>query len=148
MSFADERKYIEKQLRDNFDSSIIPIQYENVATLKKGTETIKDITTVKKFIRLNITSSGAEQVDIGGACDRHYGIITVGIFVKAGMGSNISRKIADDIYYIFNRQSFNGILTRTSSIDSFPENEEGWYQVNVNTEFYRNEEFIPPVTFA
>jgi len=148
MSFADERKYIEKQLRDNFDSSIIPVQYENVATLKKGTETIKDFNTVKKFIRLSITSAGAEQVDIGGNLDRHHGIITVGIFIKAGMGSNIARKIADDIYYIYNRQSFNGIQCRTSSIDSFPDNEDGWYQVNVNTEFYRCETFNPPITFA
>jgi len=148
MSFADERKYIEKQLRDNFDSSIVPIQYENVATLKKGTETIKDTTTVKKFIRLTISSAGAIQRDVGGSADRHSGIITVGIFVKAGLGSNIARKIADDIYYIFNRQSFNGILTRTSTINSFPDNTDGWYQVNVDTEFYRDEEFVPPITFA
>ena len=148
MSFADERKYIEKQLRDNFDSCIIPVQYENVATLKKGTETIKDFNSVKKFIRLNITSAGAIQRDVGGAADRHSGIITIGIFVKAGLGSNIARKIADDIYYVYNRQSFNGILCRTSSIDSFPENTDGWYQVNVNTEFYRDQEFVPPVTFA
>jgi len=148
MSFADERKYIEKQLKDNFDSSIIPIQYENVATLKKGTETIKDINKVEKFIRLTITGAGAEQVDIGGVQDRHSGIITVQIIVKAGLGSNIARKIADQIYYIFNRQSFNGILTRTASIESNPDNTDGWYQVNVNAEFYRDEVYNPPITLS
>ena len=148
MSFVDERKAIEKQLKNNFDSSIVPIQYENVATLKKGTETIKDSTSVKKFIRLSITSAGATQRDVGGSADRHSGIITVSILVKAGLGSNVARKIADDIYYIFNRQSFDGILTRTATIDSFPDNTDGWYQVNVNAEFYRDQEFVQPVTFA
>jgi hypothetical protein len=149
MSFVNERKAIEKRLRDNFDSFIVPIQYENISTLKKGTETIKDTNDVDKFVRLTITGSGAEQRDVGGNADRHFGLITVQILVKSGLGSNLARKIADEIYYIYNRASFGECITcQSSTIETFPENADGWYQINVVTPFYRDQEYTPPVLVA
>ena len=148
MSFVNERKIIEKRLRDNFDSSLVAIQYENVATLKKGSVTVKDVNTLDKFIKLTISSAGTTQIDVGGNADRYTGIITIGIFIKANKGTNLARKIADDLKHIFHRRSFDGILCRTTDIEYFPDNTDGWYQVNMNTEFYYDETFVIPVTLA
>jgi hypothetical protein len=139
MSYVNERKAIEKRLRDLHDSFQVPVQYENVAVLKQGTETLKDYNKTDKFIRLTITGSGAEQLDVGGSRDRSFGIITVQVFVKAGRGTNLARKIADEIKSIYNRKNFDGILCRTTEINDSGVNEDGWYQINVDTPFYRED---------
>ena len=144
MSYEQERKTIEKRMRDNWDSFTVPVQYENVSVLKKGTQTLKDINGLEKFVRLTITPAGGEQIDVGGNADRYFGVITVQVFVKQGLGSAIVRKLVDEVYNIFNRQCFNGILCRTSTMDTIGE-VNGWYQVNVNTPFYRETPYTPPI---
>lgn len=147
MSFADERKHIENRLRDNWDSWTVPIQYENTPVLMKGTEALKEMDEVEKFIRLTITTTGGEQRDVGGNADRYFGIITVQILTKAGIGNTLGRKLADQVYQIFNRQSFGEcITTQTTEIESFPNTQDGWYQINVNTPFYRDQEYVPVLT--
>lgn len=148
MSFESERKSIEARLRDYFDSTIVPVQYENVATLKQGTTTIKDFSKVDKFVRLTITGAGTEQVDIGGNADRHTSIITLGVFTKAGKGTALARKTADELYTIFNRQNFDEICCRTTTMINFDVDADGWYQTNLETEYYTDRQFIIPVKIA
>ena len=143
MSFENERKVIEKRFNKNFDSFLVPVQFENVGVLKKGTEVIKNTQDVEKFVRLTITGTGSQQIDVGGNADRHFGLITVQILTKSGLGSNMSRKIADQIKQIYNRAVFDGIVCQPSEITTFPENADGWYQVNIDTPFYRDEKFTP-----
>lgn len=148
MSYESERKSIETRLRDNFDSTIVPVQFENVSVLKKGTASIKDFSKVDKFVRLTITGAGAEQVDIGGTADRHTSIITLGIFTKAGKGTALAKKLADELYTIFNRQTFDGICCRNTEMINFGIDEDGWYQINLETEYYTDRQFIIPVKIA
>ena len=148
MSYESERKSIETRLRDYFDSSIVPIQYENVSTLKQGTQTIKDFNKVDKFIRLTITGADAEQIDIGGTYARHTSIITLSVFTKAGKGTALARKTLDTLYSIFNRQNFDEICCRTTAMVNVGEDADGWYQVNLDTEYYTDRQDTIPVKIA
>lgn len=130
---------------DNHDSWTVPVQFENVLTLKRGTEAVKDINELEKFIRLTITPVSSEQRDVGGNADRFEGLITVQVLIKAGLGSNLGRKIADEIYYAFNRANIDGLQCRSTYIDVFPNTQDGWYQINVNTPYYRDVVFSPPL---
>lgn len=147
MNFELERKNIETRLKEGFDSSIVPIQYENVPTLKKGTGTLKDFSKTEKFIRLTINSTASQQIDVGGDSDRYFGLITVSVFTKENKGTNLARKIADDVFPIFHRQSFGNILCRETQVEVIGAI-DGWFQINLNTEFYRDERFILPVKLA
>lgn len=147
MSFELERKNIETRLKNQLDSTQVPIQYENVSTLKKGTESIKDYNKTDKFVRLVIGATASQQIDVGGDADRYFGLITLSIFVKENIGTNLARKLVDQVFPIFHRQSFDGILCRETQIDTIGA-QDGWYQINLNTEFYRDQRFILPVKFA
>ena len=137
-NFEEERKVIEQRFRNNFDTVACPLQYENTTALKQGSDTIKDYKGLDKWVRLQILQASAEQVDIGGVQDRYRGIIQVSIFTKEGLGSNLSRKIADQVIPIFNRQVFEGIVCRTSNLANVaPLN--GWTQLVVSTEYYRDQ---------
>lgn len=147
MSFEKERKNIETRFKNNFDSGIVAVQYENVPTLKKGTVTIKDFNTEDKFVRLTIDSTASQQIDVGGNADRFFGLITIGIFTKENIGTNLARKLVDQLFPIFHRQSFEGILCRETQVTTLGAI-DGYYQINLNTEFYRDERFILPVKLA
>lgn len=137
-NFEEERKVIEQRFRNNFDTVACPLQYENTTSLKQGSTTIKDVKSLDKWVRLQILQTAAEQVDVGGIQDRYRGIIQVSIFTKEGIGSNLSRKIADEVIPIFNRQVFDGIVCRSSQLANVPAL-NGWVQLVVSTEYYRDQ---------
>lgn len=147
MSFETERKNIETRFKNNFDSSIVAVQYENVPTLKKGTKTIKDFNTEDKFVRLSIDSTASQQIDVGGDADRFFGLITVGIFTKENIGTNLARKLVDELFSVYHRQTFDGIVCRETQVTTLGAT-DGYYQINLNTEFYRDERFILPIKLA
>lgn len=138
MSFSEERRLIETHLANNFDSSLVPIAYDNMSALKAGNSVIKDFNSVPAWVRLTIQGAGSEQVDLGGNVDRYQGLIIINIFTKASTGSKNARAIVDQLLPVFNRVILNNIMTQTTEVVTTPA-ANGWYQTTMSTEYYRDE---------
>ena len=137
MSFAEERRIIETHFANHFDTSLVPVAYDNMSVLKAGNNIIKDFNTVDAWCRLTIQGAGVEFVDLGGNIDRYQGLIIVNIFTKGSTGSNKARQIADELKPVFNRVILNNIMTNPTEIVTTP-SANGWYQLTMTTEYYRD----------
>jgi len=134
-TFTEQRVAIEDRTLYTIDSEITPIQFDNIGKLVKGTSTIKDSTQTDEWIRMTILDEDSIHPTVGGQRTRFQGQIVFNIFVREGTGSNRARELADELFYGFDGIAFQGIHCASVSINPVPPT-DGWYQLNVSTDFY------------
>lgn len=99
-------------------------------------------TNGSKWVRLSVLSGGSNRAALDAANPRyrHVGIVKAQIFVKPNRGDSEIRQIAETISTIFRGVAIGDCQFRDPSIDVMGQ-ENGWYQWNVSTPFYRDETF-------
>lgn len=134
-TFTEERRAIETRFNNSFDNTLIPVQYDNVSFLKKGSAVIQDSTDTDEWVRLSILGADSNQIDVGNNRTRFTGLIIVNVFVRENTGSQSARKIADSLFGVFNGKQFEGIQCQATSINQTPPN-NGWFQLTMETDYY------------
>lgn len=129
-SYEEESEAIMSRFGAAFDSSIIPVQYGNFAVLKKGNTVLNDPDDCTQYIRFNLIGGPGSEPEITRTFTRVNGIISISIFTKRNLGSRKGRAVADMIYPIFSRVSFNGIVTEAPTLVEVPP-DNSWYQMNL-----------------
>jgi hypothetical protein len=134
MSFDAERRAIEERLKAGWTRSDVYIVFDNVRSSRPEGQS---------WIRLTILNGSARQADLANVMHRHTGVIDVGVFVPENTGTAIARQIAGDVAALFKRATFEAgsagrIRTRVPSIIRRGNN-DGWYQLNVSVEYWRDE---------
>ncbi len=129
-SYADEHQAISERFDENFDSSLIPIQFGNFGLLKKGNVTVSNPDDTDQFVRFNLIGGPGESPEITRSFTRVNGLISISIFTKKNLGSRKGRVVADTLFTLFNRVSFNGIRTEAATLVDAGFN-DGRYQVNL-----------------
>ncbi len=129
-SYEEEHQAISERFDNAFDTNIIPVQYGNFGVLKKGTETLQTPDDTDQFVRFNIEGGPGESPEITRSFTRVRGFISIAIFTKKNIGSRKGRVVADTIFPLFNRVTFNGIKTEAASLVQAGCN-DGWFQINM-----------------
>lgn len=129
-SYAEEHEAIQTRFGRMFDSAIVPVKYGNHGLLKHGTVTFNDPDDCEQYVQFQISSSFGSSPEITRVFTRNVGIININIFTKRNLGERKGRAVADMIFPIFARVSFNGIQTQAPTLAEVPFN-EGWYQINI-----------------
>jgi len=130
MSFSEEQTDIEAYFQQRWIHT--PIAYDNVEF---------DPKEYSEWVRFVIRNGTARQVSI--ALDspgfRYFGNIFVQIFTRSDTGVGRSLVLADYVTELFRLASVNGIQFRTPSITRVGNMEDGWFQVNVDCPYFREE---------
>ena len=139
MSFVDERKAIESELNDNWTTT--PIQWENVPFDIPSSSGV-----LQPYIAMSLLPGEGEQIELGTVpLYRWVGVIVIQIFVPEHhtSGPGLASQYAETLKAIFLRKqlsqgSSGRILTRVPYM-SVQGVVEGWYQVNLNTNYVRDQ---------
>lgn len=131
MSAVSGHKNIKNRLNTQWGAST-PVAWPNVA--------FKPVTD-QAWIRLTIKDGPCHRVELGAGQihERGGGTIYVQVFVPEGKGTSPALTLADQIAAIFREWTYDNIACRTPSIRDFGSDGNGWYQVNVETPFIRDE---------
>lgn len=132
MSFADERRAIERQFADNYAGT--DVEYENTPLKQPSTA----------FVSLKILSGEGRQVSVGAArsLHRYAGVVQVDIFIPPDGGTDQARTIADTVEAVFRSKQISagssGTITfRTPSY--IPRGvDKGWYHAVVSVVYQRD----------
>ena len=134
MSFEDERRAFEYRVSQNFSAA--PVKYPGVPL---------DVTG-DAYVRMQLLPSAAKRVSLGNnGRFRYWGLLVFEIFTRADKGSKAAKVLADQLSAIFKEASFNRgtsgyILCGVPHIDDLGAREDGWYQLNLITEYRRDEQ--------
>lgn len=127
MSYILEKSTIEQFLNSNFLETLI--KYEN--------DEMND--EVNEWIRVSIQNSKAYQASLGSnPLFRYVGIMFIQIFTKLDIGSGRAVEIADVLTQLFRAKRIGDIVFKVPSLQKIGVS-NGWYQVNVSVEFFREE---------
>ncbi len=129
-TYAEEDEAIKSRFGRLFDSAIIPVQYGNIGLLKNGNKMLNDPDNCEQYVRFDIEGGPGSEPEITRTFSRNTGIISISIFTKHNLGSRKGKAVADMIFPIFSRVSFNGIRTGSPTLVEVPPN-QGWYQMNM-----------------
>jgi hypothetical protein len=135
MSFEDEHN----QLRSRFAtvmaivSATTPIDWPNVKLDPKP----KD----KVWVRFNIQDAGTIQTTFGATTNNHrsLGIVVIQVFEPEDKGDAGALAMADTVAAIFRNWGGSTVRCREASKKVVGLDGHGWYQINVNIPFQRNE---------
>lgn len=92
-----------------------------------------------EWLRVSVLPATGKQKSMGDSPTfRYYGVLAIQIFTKPNTGSGRALEISDMITSLLRAKRLNGIqffvpTTNKVGVDL------GWYQVNVLTEFYRED---------
>ena len=136
--YETERQYIESRFNTNWTSATTPIKFDNVNGLLKGTASLADARGHTEWVRLSIASGESLTATVGGTTTRHPGVIVVNVFTQSGAGTDRARELCDDVFDIFNNETFNGINCQASYATTEGD-VDGFYQMTVSTPFYRDQ---------
>ena len=90
---------------------------------------------------LRILNADADQISLGSdPYYRNVGVISIAVMTPEGIGSATAKGYCDALSAIFRSAQFSGILCRTPRIEEVG-NMDGYYQIQVITEFQRDETF-------
>jgi hypothetical protein len=129
-SYEEEEEAIMTRFGTNFDTSMVPVQYGNFGLYKKGNEVLQNPDDSDLWIRFNIIGGPGESPEITRSFTRVNGLIAITIFTQRGQGSRDAKRVADELFPLFNRVSFNGIKTDAASL-VIGGYQDSWYQVNL-----------------
>jgi len=125
VSFADERTEIEYRLESLWMDT--PVDWDNISFKQPNNSS---------WIRLTIFN-GATEYRALQYKKRYNGIINVQIFVPIKTGSTIARGYADTICSIFDSQVFDSVSCDVASVTIVGADAK-WYQINVDTPYWRD----------
>lgn len=128
MSLVSELSIIESYFTDNWPYT--SIAYQNVNFNPEALD---------EWVRISVLPASANQISLGSnPYFRYRGVVAIQIFTKPGIGSRRSTELADYITSLFRSKNISGIqfgvpeAHRMGAVN-------GWYQVNVNCSYYREE---------
>lgn len=96
------------------------------------------------WVRINVLPGEAFTATLNGPAGPEYrypGIIMVQVFTNVNIGNGVAQRLADKVADIFRGQEFSGVTCRASSFNQIGDL-DGWFQVNVLTEFYFDNQHI------
>lgn len=129
MSFLAEQTTIEDYFTDNWSHTVIA--YDNVEFNPKDHD---------EWVRFVIRPSTARQSAMGDVpAHRYFGNIFVQIFTKSDIGVGRSLTLADYVTALFRSVNISGIQFRTPNVTRIGNMEDGWFQVNVDCPYFREE---------
>ena len=129
-TYEEEEEAIYTRFGTNFDTSEIPVQYGNFGILKHGNDVLLDPDECEMFVRFNLLGGPGESPEITRTFTRVLGIISISIFAKRNKGTRDAKKVADQIFPLFNRVSFHGIKTDAATVVTAGY-QDSWYQINM-----------------
>lgn len=92
-----------------------------------------------EWLRVCVQNAKGKRITLGNnPVYRYYGVCFVQIFVKPGTGSGRALEIADSITPIIRDKLIHGVQFFVPNVIRIGEY-NGWYQVNVLTDFYRED---------
>ena len=143
MSFETVRETVVTEFLDNWNTTTTPVKFDNLDAYIKGTGAVESIVDggLTEFVHFYIRENEVEQADIGATNPRirRRGRIIAQLFIQEGNGTDRLRQLADLFSPIFQRKQFPGIQFRSAKlVDVGPEGNEGFYQMNVIIDYYRD----------
>lgn len=130
-SFSEGREAIETRFSNLFDTFTTPVQYGNVAILKKGNQILPTPFTGDAYVRINLLGGFSQQQEVTRNITTINGIININVFTGQDIGTQLANNIVDEIFPIYNAVSFNGITTGAATVRELPPN-NGWYNMNIS----------------
>lgn len=127
MSFEALRESIETRFATQWGATT-PVSYTNLPfTPPSGS-----------WVRLAVLPGQGQTWGITGTAGyvRDTGVIAVQVFVSTDQGTKAAMDLVDLITPIFEHKRFDGILTRTASVNVVGPS-DGWLQINVTIPFRR-----------
>jgi hypothetical protein len=132
MSYDAHRIAVQQHVQSNWTTT--PILYDGAVPAEHTDE----------FIRINIFDSSSQQSSIGGAVARyrHVGVVVIEIYVRISeqMGSGNATRYGDTLAALFRGETVGDALFRSPTVRQVGR-DEGWYRVNVEIPFQRDECF-------
>lgn len=128
MSYDAARKTIQNMLNDSWTTTA------KVMSMNEVPPTSGD------WVRLSILDGEAQRAAIHQARYRHPGLVVVQIFVEKDKGNGLAIQYGDSIASIFRGAAGGGITFRAATVREIG-SAEGWFQVNVEIQFQRDETF-------
>ena len=132
MSYDANRIAIQSHLQSGWTTT--PILFDGAVPAQHQDE----------WIRLNIFDTSANQASIGGAAVkyRHNGLIVIEIYVENSeqTGSGKATRYGDTLAALFRGETVGDALFRSPVVRQIGR-DEGWYRVNVEVPFQRDECF-------
>lgn len=132
MSYLAERISIENFFNTNYTPPAgVDLFFENIPIPEQNND---------PYIVLLVRDGTAFQGSMGGSVNnlfRNNGFAICEIRHLIDTGTNAALTIADDIANVFRAQQFDGITMLAPTIDRIGDR-NGWYQVNVLTNFRRD----------
>lgn len=127
MTFKTQKSQLETYIKNNLTGT--NIVFENQSQDNK----------VSEWVRVNILNPASNQVSLGNTpYYRYVGLLIFQIFIKPNTGSGRAMEIADQITSLFRGLTISGMTFKPPVVDPVGES-GGWYQVNVSTQFSREE---------
>ena len=131
MTYEVERADIEGRFATLWGSTT-PVAYSNVAFTPPADA---------EWVRLNILDNTTDEIGIGqpnAQLHRFQGLIVVGIFTPLNTGEKRARQLADQVFSMFKSADFGSVTSWTPYVTVVGES-DGYFQVNVTTNFKRDE---------
>lgn len=131
MSYEAERADIENRFATLWGATT-PVAYSNVA-FKPPADA--------EWARLTILDNTTDEIGIGqpGAqLYRFQGLIVVSLFAPLNKGEKRARQLADQVFQIFKAADFGSVTSWAPYVTVVGES-DGYFQVNVTTNFKRDE---------
>lgn len=125
MDFNDERRILEKRLKDEW-GELTQIAYENV-----NFELASNNAADAEWIQISIRPGAGSQHTLGpNPSYRYVGVAFVQIFVPKKSGTSRGRELAERVAEIFRGYAAEGLVCRAPYMDVVGPT-EGWFQINV-----------------
>lgn len=144
MSFNTERKAIETRFKNNWNETVCPIAWENVAFVPPPGS---------PYCRFKIKRGKGSQISLGtNPYSRWVNLIIVTLFAPEGTGTGIIAALAANVQSIFQNQTFltednNSIKCRTTSVNDIGI-VGGFLVWDITTTYLRDDTsgtpFVPP----
>jgi hypothetical protein len=95
-----------------------------------------------EWIRVRITDLRSDQASMGSSAVkyRHFGILIIEIYVTEQTGSGVATRYGDTLAALFRGETVGDALFRAPVVRQIGR-DEGWYRVNVEIPFQRDECF-------
>lgn len=93
---------------------------------------------VDEWIRLTIQPAKGDIRTLGDLKFRYTSILYVQVFVLPDSGSGRSMELVSEVTSLLRAKTINGLTFKTPTYQDVG-TKNGWYQINVLTEFYRED---------
>lgn len=129
MGFFEQQSAIEQEFKDNWPHT--PIANDNVQFDPQGME---------EWVRLTDLNAYGKQASLGNSpLYRYGGMVVVQVFTELNTGSARAKQLVDLVTPIFRSKRISGIQFYVPAVTRIGPR-DGWYQVNVDCPYYRDEE--------